>query len=426
MKEKVVLINKISKVYRLGEVGTGTISHDLNRWWSKIRGKEDPFAKVGVSNIRTEAAAKNEYVYSLRDVSFEVEKGDVIGVIGRNGAGKSTLLKIISRITSPTGGEIKIKGRIASLLEVGTGFYPELTGREKVYMNGTFFGMTKKEIDNKFDEIMDFAGCLKYADTPVKRYSSGMKVRLGFAVAAFLEPEILIVDEVLAVGDAEFQRKAIGKMQDISNTSNRTVIFVSHNMASIESLCNKVVILNEGKVEFIGDTNEGIRRYIEFNQDVVRDVSLKDRKDRKGGDVFRFSEIQFFNEGQLISPESLGSGKKTSIKVFFETKLPEDSVIDISIGFLSIRGVHLAACRSGVLSQQLKLSENKNFFICDFDRFPLKGGSYYLNVAVYYKNEMIDFVEKATFINVLPGDYYGTGKIPANNVEGVLVDYKWQ
>lgn len=263
MSEEVVLkIEHLDKVYRLGEIGTGTISHDLNRWWARVRGKEDPFSRVGVANDRTQQAMKGELVKVLNDINFEVKKGEVLGIIGKNGAGKSTLLKVISQITSPSSGSIKAKGRIASLLEVGTGMHPEMTGKENVYLNGTILGMTKKEIDVKYDEIMEFAGCAKYADTPVKRYSSGMKVRLGFAVAAFLEPEILIVDEVLAVGDAEFQSKAIGKMQDISSGGGRTVLFVSHNMGSLKSLCTRAILLDKGEVVANGDVNEVISTYI--------------------------------------------------------------------------------------------------------------------------------------------------------------------
>lgn len=262
--ETVLRVQNLSKTYRLGEIGTGTISHDLNRWWAKIRGKEDPYATVGTSNDRTQQATKGEYVKVLDDINFEVKKGEVLGIIGKNGAGKSTLLKVISQITSPTAGSIKAKGRIATLLEVGTGMHPEMTGKENVYLNGTILGMTKKEIDSKYDEIMEFAGCAKYANTPVKRYSSGMKVRLGFAVAAFLEPEILIVDEVLAVGDAEFQKKAIGKMKDISTGQGRTIIFVSHDLQAITSLTSKVLLLDKGTIKFIGDTIMGVREYISY------------------------------------------------------------------------------------------------------------------------------------------------------------------
>lgn len=271
MGEVVLKVENLTKVYRLGEIGTGTISHDLNRWWARIRGKEDPFSKVGVINDRTQKASKGEYVKVLDNINFEVQRGEVLGIIGKNGAGKSTLLKVISQITSPTEGTIMAKGRIASLLEVGTGMHPEMTGKENVYLNGTILGMTKKEIDNKFDEIMDFAGCAKYADTPVKRYSSGMKVRLGFAVAAFLEPEILIVDEVLAVGDAEFQKKAIGKMKDVTAKGDRTVLFVSHNMAAVKSLCKSALLLRNGELLKIGDVNDVIEDYLQgsFSNDIM-------------------------------------------------------------------------------------------------------------------------------------------------------------
>lgn len=254
--------NNVSKLYRLGLVSSGTLSNDLKRWWTmNILGKEDPFMKVGSVNDRS-TAADSDYVWALKDIDFKVEQGDVVGIIGKNGAGKSTLLKLLSKVTGPTTGTINAKGRIASLLEVGTGFHSELTGRENIYMNGTILGMTKKEIDRKIDEIVDFSGCERYIDTPVKRYSSGMTVRLGFAVAAHLDPEILVVDEVLAVGDAEFQKKAIGKMQDVSKGEGRTVLFVSHNMASIKKLCRTGVLLEKGSVKVTGPINKVVDYYI--------------------------------------------------------------------------------------------------------------------------------------------------------------------
>ncbi|WP_397303640.1 polysaccharide ABC transporter ATP-binding protein [Nonlabens ulvanivorans] len=264
MSDDVILkVENLSKQYRLGVVGTGTIGHDLNRFWHKIRGKEDPYLKIGAVNDRS-ATASSDYVWALQDINFEVKRGEILGIIGKNGAGKSTLLKILSRVTSPTTGSIKTRGRIASLLEVGTGMHPELTGRENIFLNGAILGMTKAEIASKIDEIIEFSGCQMYIDTPVKRYSSGMRVRLGFAVAAFLEPDILVVDEVLAVGDAEFQKKAIGKMQDISNTSGRTVLFVSHNMASVRKVCNKGIVLENGSVVFESyDINDCINRYLD-------------------------------------------------------------------------------------------------------------------------------------------------------------------
>ncbi len=267
----------ISKQYRLGLVGTGTLSHDLNRWWAGIRGKEDPYLKVGSVNDRS-TKADSDYVWALKDINFEVQQGEVLGIIGKNGAGKSTLLKILSRVTIPTTGEIKTKGRIASLLEVGTGFHPELTGRENIYLNGAILGMSKAEIKSKEAEIIDFSGCERYVDTPVKRYSSGMRVRLAFAVAAFLEPDILVIDEVLAVGDAEFQKKAIGKMQDISKGEGRTVLFVSHSMAAVKSLCTRAIVLEHGKTVFEGGTDEAVDFYLN-NENMQLGSGIADYKD---------------------------------------------------------------------------------------------------------------------------------------------------
>lgn len=296
MSDTVIKVENLSKLYQLGEVGTGTISHDLNRFFAKVRGKEDPFAKVGQLNDRTQqinkstnqrfnlfATANEEHVWALKDINFEVKQGEVLGIIGKNGAGKSTLLKLLSRVTAPTTGSIKVKGRVASLLEVGTGFHPEMTGRENIFMNGTILGMTRREIQSKLDEIVDFAGIAKYLDTPTKRYSSGMSVRLAFAVAAFLEPEILIVDEVLAVGDAEFQKRAIGKMQDISKGEGRTVLFVSHNMNSIKNLCNRGILLNKGQVVDTGTISAVVSGYLkgEINQLTNNPVLLKEDVNKK-------------------------------------------------------------------------------------------------------------------------------------------------
>ena len=260
--------DNIGKQYRLGLVSTQTLSHDLNRWWAvNVRHKEDPYLKIGSVNDRS-TAADSEYVWALQNISFKVEQGSVVGIIGRNGAGKSTLLKLLSKVTGPTVGTIRARGRIGSLLEVGTGFHPEMTGRENIFMNGAILGMTKPEIARKLDEIVDFSGCERYIDTPVKRYSSGMMVRLGFAVAAHLDPEILVVDEVLAVGDAEFQKKAIGKMQDVSKGEGRTVLFVSHNMTSVKALCQRAVILKNGLLVDDGDVDTIVTHYLRGDSDV--------------------------------------------------------------------------------------------------------------------------------------------------------------
>jgi lipopolysaccharide transport system ATP-binding protein len=261
---RAIQVENLSKQYRLGQIGTGSLTHDINRWWHTVRGKEDPYLKIGETNDRSQKGT-SEYVWSLKDINFSIEQGDSVGIIGRNGAGKSTLLKILSRVTAPTTGNLKVKGRIASLLEVGTGFHPDLSGRDNIYLNGAILGMRKHEIKKKFDEIVDFAGVERYIDTPVKRYSSGMYVRLAFAVAAHLESEILIVDEVLAVGDAEFQKKCLGKMGQVSKGEGRTVLFVSHNMGSIATLCTKGIILSKGFLEYKGETGECIRRYHAFD-----------------------------------------------------------------------------------------------------------------------------------------------------------------
>ncbi len=262
MSDIAIQFDHVGKLYRLGLVGTGTLSHDLNRWWqTKVLHHEDPYLRVGEVNDRAHKG-NSDYVWALKDITFDVKEGEVVGIIGKNGAGKSTLLKLLSRVTSPTTGTIRAKGRIASLLEVGTGFHGEMTGRENIYMNGSILGMTRHEINSKFDEIIDFAGIERYIDTPVKRYSSGMTVRLGFAVAAFLDPEILVVDEVLAVGDAEFQKKAIGKMQDVSRGEGRTVLFVSHNMSAIRSLCERGILLDNGMVYYDGTVSDTIGEYL--------------------------------------------------------------------------------------------------------------------------------------------------------------------
>lgn len=304
----------ISKQYRLGTVGTGTLSHDLNRFWHTIRGKEDPYLKIGEVNDRS-SKGSSQYVWALQDINFEIAPGEVVGIIGKNGAGKSTLLKILSKVTAPTTGVIKTKGRIASLLEVGTGFNPELTGRENIYLNGAILGMTKKEITSKLDEIIAFSGCERYIDTPTKRYSSGMTVRLAFAVAAFLEPEILVVDEVLAVGDAEFQKKAIGKMQDISKTEGRTVLFVSHNMAAVKSLCTRGIVLENGKLKFDGKVDEALDVYSDISKSLEYKVVFDDGTVRSGNKNIEFLSIEILNQNQKNTQEfSIGDDVIIKIK----------------------------------------------------------------------------------------------------------------
>ena len=312
-KEIALQVSNLSKQYRLGEIGTGTISKDINRWFAKLRGKQDPYLKLGDTNDRSKSGG--EFVWALKDLNFEIGKGEIIGIIGKNGAGKSTLLKLLSRVTGPTIGTIKAKGRIGALLEVGTGFHPEMTGRENIYMNGTIMGMSRKEINSKLDDIIEFSGVAKYIDTPVKRYSSGMTVRLGFAIAAHLEPEILIVDEVLAVGDAEFRKKAIGKMQDVSQTGGRTVLFVSHNMGSIESLCEKCILMENGQIKNIGPSKAIIEEYLEGGRNLKYDNVNFQRTVNLSNCIFKLLGISFFQNNAKLSGSSFYNGYPLEIKL---------------------------------------------------------------------------------------------------------------
>ena len=284
----VIKVENLSKQYRLGVVDSGTLRDDLIHWWHNIRGKENPFLKIGDVNDRS-VRSESDYVWALKDINFEVQQGEILGIIGRNGAGKSTLLKILSQVTAPTTGSIKIKGRIASLLEVGTGFHPELTGRENIFLNGSILGMRKHEIKKKFDEIVDFAGVEAYIDTPVKRYSSGMYVRLAFAVAAFLEPEILIVDEVLAVGDAEFQKKCLGRMNDVSKKDGRTILFVSHNLSAVRNLCTKGLYMHNGGILFDGSAGGALDFYLKSNdnRDKLNAVFIKTEEEGKDVELLK-------------------------------------------------------------------------------------------------------------------------------------------
>lgn len=413
----------ISKQYRLGTVGTGTLSHDLNRWWHQIRGKEDPYLKVGSLNDRSILASSN-YVWALHDINFEVEAGEVLGIIGKNGAGKSTLLKILSRVTSPTTGEIKTRGRIASLLEVGTGFHPELTGRENIYLNGAILGMTKKEIRAKEEEIIDFSGCAGYIDTPVKRYSSGMRVRLAFAVAAFLEPDILVIDEVLAVGDAEFQKKAIGKMQDISQGEGRTVLFVSHNMAAVKSLCTRALVLEHGQIVFNGSADEAVNLYLTSNEEQKINTSLRDRKDRLGDGRFKFVDITLrdFN-GREITECISGMPLKIELNYILNETLDIDKFI-FAFAIFDTNGLKVTGLSSIESGLKIDKLNSTGTLVWDIPRLLLRGGFYSLTVHASYNtaepHDYMDVVEGASLINVLQGDFWQTSKINRKGNDMIL------
>lgn len=418
--------HNISKQYRLGLVSTRTLSHDLNRWWqTSVMHREDPYLKVGSVNDRSKAA-DSEYIWALKDIGFEVEQGDVVGIIGKNGAGKSTLLKLLSRVTGPTTGVIKARGRIGSLLEVGTGFHPEMTGRENVFMNGAILGMSKQEITKKLDEIVDFSGCERYIDTPVKRYSSGMTVRLGFAVAAHLDPEILVVDEVLAVGDAEFQKKAIGKMQDVSRGEGRTVLFVSHNMASIRHLCKRGFVLDNGHLVFSGTAEEAIDHYMSSNSKEVVDGSLLGLSRPNGcNGAIQFVSVAFLNkENQVIEPHS---GQFVRICLGLEVK--EDcELCRLSIDLFSQWDTLLMNFPSFVVNGDMTLNKGFHSVYCDIDRLPLTGGSYKLSLWAANERGCADYLESAVRLEVQDDDFFHTGRmIAATHIRGkvVLSDYQW-
>jgi lipopolysaccharide transport system ATP-binding protein len=413
MSKVVIKVENISKQYRLGEVGTGALAHDVNKWWHKVRGKEDPYLKIGETNDRT-TTGSSDYVWALKDINFEVNQGEVLGIIGRNGAGKSTLLKILSKTTTPTTGSIKVKGRIASLLEVGTGFHPELSGRDNIFLNGAILGMTKQEIKTKFDEIVDFAGVERYIDTPVKRYSSGMYVRLAFGVAAHLEPEILIVDEVLAVGDAEFQKKALGKMKEVSESGGRTVLFVSHNMAAISSLCEKGLLLSNGAVACKGEVDVVLNEYLKLSKS---------------------SEMIFVNENKSLSESitRIQIGKDSSFSAF-----DFNNTIDL---FISIK--HESKIRGTTIGVAIKDRWQQKIFtdtyvipentICESEScikvtIPSKtllSGLYYVDAAIFIPNQQpFEYLTEVCSFEIedLESDVSGYAN---NNIGSVYIKYNW-
>ena len=417
MSNIVLKIENVSKQYRLGLIGTGTISHDLNRWWHKMRGKEDPYIKIGDINHRDKKSG--DYVRALNNINFEVNKGEVLGIIGKNGAGKSTILKLLSQVTNPTTGKIKVKGRIASLLEVGTGFHPELTGRENIYLNGAILGMVKAEISSKLDEIIDFSGVSKYIDTPVKRYSSGMMVRLGFAVAAHLEPEILVVDEVLAVGDADFQKKCIGKMKDISGYG-RTVIFVSHNMTSIRNLCSKAIVLDKGQVTYSGSVENAIQIYLKKNDlnnlDSIKiNIESANRK-YSTGEAF-YTQAYIINNKNKIS-NSFSFREKQKVILVLQVNEVLKNVI-LTLGLITQFGDNFAYSMS---NDGFELNSfEKGVFKIEFEiPFYLMPGSYALTFAItnYHTGNAIDFIDYFSPFSVSKESNSSASDYPWNTIHG--------
>lgn len=420
MNSVILQVDDLSKQYRLGEVTTGTLSHDLNRWWHRVRGRPDPYLKITRANVRdrragTGAGAYADYVWALRHVTFEIRRGDVLGIIGRNGAGKSTLLKILSRVTAPTAGEVRINGRIASLLEVGTGFHPDLTGRENIYLNGAILGMTRAEIRGRLDEIVDFSGCARYLDTPVKRYSSGMIVRLGFAVAAHLEPDILIVDEVLAVGDAEFQQKCIGKMQDVAR-QGRTVFFVSHNMAAVERLCSRALRLEAGRVVQHGTPAECIDAYLHGGME----GPVGEYQDLSG----RTLALRRFSLHGAAGPAS--EIYQNGRDLVFELELSAARVFEhfaVHIGLYSHLGAFLCLCRSDA-DTGLTLPAGESRIRCALGALPLASGSYYCNVVLLEKSQPVGIGARHFWFRIVSASPHAapTGRVPPL----LAPDVRWQ
>jgi lipopolysaccharide transport system ATP-binding protein len=422
----VIRVENLYKAYHLGQIGSGTLANDMHRWWAmQIRGKEDPLLKIGEANDRTRKG-ETDVVWALNNISFDVQQGEVLGIIGRNGAGKSTLLKILSRTTSPTKGEVKIKGRIASLLEVGTGFHPELTGRENIFLNGAILGMTKREIKSKFDEIVDFSGVERYIDTPVKRYSSGMYVRLAFAVAAHLEPEILIVDEVLAVGDAEFQKKAIGKMKDVSQGQGRTVLFVSHNMAAVQSLCSKGLVLANGEIAKYGQIEDVTGYYLNQSLMAQAKVQIANRRDRSGSGILRFQKVWFENETG-IETNALLSGMSCFMAMELKNTSPEILIdVKIAVGIDDSNSRRLTVLDNYLLNQPITIQPEETRVIrIKLTSLPFQSNVFYYTLFCSIHNDISDWITHAGEFFVEEGDYFKTGRIIQKGQGAILIDHEF-
>ena len=405
--------NNISKIYRLGLVSTGTLANDIHRWWTmNIRGKEDPYLTIGETNDRS-TKGESDYVWALRDIDFKVEQGDVVGIIGKNGAGKSTLLKILSKVTAPTTGSIRARGRIGSLLEVGTGFHPEMTGRENIYMNGAILGMTKAEITKKMDEIIDFSGCERYIDTPVKRYSSGMMVRLGFAVAAHLDPEILVVDEVLAVGDSEFQKKAIGKMQDVSRCEGRTVLFVSHNMTAVRNLCIHGILLGNGMLLDIGEIDYIVDRYLNEEQKPIVGYDLTDYENFEGTGELHVGKVEVHSVGD---PNGMVYNNKPVVirlqilNPNFKSKTFAHKKLEVACSFFNKDHLRISYNGNRLKRQQFDIPQKDSFIVeAYFDEIPYSPGNYTMTVELMLDKELVWLKREVIQFHVEETDYYGSG-----------------
>jgi lipopolysaccharide transport system ATP-binding protein len=419
MSTTVIKVENVGKQYRLGMVGTGTVTHDIRRWWHRVRGLEDPYLKIGETNDRT-MKGESDLVWALRDISFEVKQGEVLGIIGRNGAGKSTLLKLLSRVTQPTVGSIKVRGRIASLLEVGTGFHPELSGRENIFLNGAILGMTKAEIRSKFDEIVEFSGVERYIDTPVKRYSSGMYVRLAFAVAAHLEPEILIIDEVLAVGDAEFQKKCLGKMKDVSG-QGRTVLFVSHNMAAVQNLCSKSMILDNGQLRAIDNTSQIVNQYLSYNLNDDHSVKVDLTNAKRTGSVRNIIDSIWLENSRGEAVRSVFMGESFSVVFTFKSSTTLNNAL-FGFGIENSEGERITSLNNEISGDIIPAEISCGTACLRVNSPNLMDGKYYVSVSVVTNQvEWADYIEQAFSFTVVSYDVYGSGKLISRNQGKIFI-----
>ena len=422
MTDVVISMEELGKVFRIG-----TRSKDTRRCGIRCRclHRALPPDARDVPGYQNPDSNDANTIWALKDLSCEIKRGEIVGIIGRNGAGKSTLLKILSRITEPTVGFAEIHGRVRSLLEVGTGFHQELTGRENVYLNGAILGMKKSETDRKFDEIVAFSEIERFIDTPVKHYSSGMYLRLAFAVAAHLEPEILLVDEVLAVGDAAFRNKCVGKMGEVAQ-KGRTVLFVSHNMGVIQSLCNTGILLENGQITFKGPTQQAVMKYLSSVEQLQKKPIVA-RQDRVGGDTFRFKRVQFLNPETMIPWRTLVSGQRVVVRIDYENSSSQSTEdVGIGISFQNANNVHLFACRSRAVGVTLRVGPGEGYTDCVIPKWPFKAGHYTYHLYAERRDTTLDHVTDAGSLDVEASDYYGSGYLPASGQPGVLIDYTWE
>ncbi len=420
MSNIAIRVEGIGKKYKIGRKKSGDLRESFSHFWNRFKwsSPSEISMKEGFAK-----ATKDDEFWALKDISFEVKQGEAVGIIGRNGAGKSTLLKVLSRITKPTTGRFEINGRVSSLLEVGTGFHPELTGRENIYLNGTILGMRRAEIKIKFDEIIDFSGVEEFIDTPVKHYSSGMKVRLAFSVAAHLEPEILIIDEVLAVGDAEFQKKCLGKMEDVTG-EGKTILFVSHNMSAVEILCNKGIVLGNSKLTFKGSQFDSISYYLNTNKKFIQ-TNLENRKDRKGNQKIKIVSIQY-SANKIFQSNNALTGKSLyfNFQYKIQQKIKSERII-VSLLITNSNGQSLILLHNRMTGNAFSELKEEGSIICKIDKLGLLPGGYNITYSIISDGEYIDGITNALYLNVSSGDYFGTGELPNKNQGIFLMDCKW-